>query len=42
MDDGMMVVVGATPGGARITMNPDRVKWRIRYSAVIRAIISSA
>jgi hypothetical protein len=38
----MIAVVGAMPGGSRITMNPDRVKWRIRYSAVIRAMISSA
>jgi hypothetical protein len=37
----MLAVVGAGLGSARIRTNPARARWRIRRSAVIRAMSGS-
>jgi hypothetical protein len=37
----MIAVVGATPSGSRIRTNPVCARYRIRYSAVMRAMTSS-
>jgi hypothetical protein len=41
-DDGIPAVVGAAPGSCRIRTKPACAKWRIRCSAVMRAMAPSA